>query len=254
MPSTLGEVARADLVRTVSLENMAGLGLLPGVSAIHKFGATPDLDNSEEDIWDETGTYTFLAAAATLYASSSNAGDTTQVIEVQGLDANWAAQTKQVTLTGQTQAALAGTWIRVFRAFNTSGTALAGDVYIATDATGAITAGRPDDATKIKARIKVGNEQTLMAIYSVAADKTALITRWAFSIDSAFTGDATLFVRQFGGVFRVQDKREGVANTIDITVPYGISAPAKSDIKITGVASNVNSTASATFDLLLYTT
>ena len=155
-------------------------GKIDGLSYINKFGHNPVVTTTTdpEDMWTYGGLYTFPSSAATLYVSSSDDTDD-GVVNVQGLDANWAMQTKQVTLTGQTQAAIDGTWISVFRAWTS--TATSGDVYIA-EQDGTISGGVPQAATKIKAQILIADQQTEMAIYTVPAGKQAWICGWWGSI------------------------------------------------------------------------
>jgi hypothetical protein len=209
------------------------------VKQVEKFGANHDVDtNSDpEDCWTQGGTYTFLTTATALYASSSSAADTVS-INVQGLDGDWNLQTKSVTLTGQTQALIPGTWLRVFRAYNESATLLAGDVYIAGDAGAAITGGVPDVASLIKAKIDLGDGQTMMAIYTVPNGYTAYMTRWyaTLAVSRASYAVVQLRKRASGGVFRASREigLTGAGNSIyqellNIAIPYA----SKTDIKIT---------------------
>jgi hypothetical protein len=206
------------------------------VEQVEKFGANPDIDiaSDPEDIWDQGGTYTFLSSSAVLYASSTDGSDTVD-INVQGLDANWDMQEKSVTLTGTSQVAIGGSWMRVFRAFNEDSTNLAGDVYIAeTDDT---TAGVPDTATKIKAKIVLAKQQTLMAIYTVPNGYTAYMTRWYASqaVHKSSWAIIELQKRESGGVFRTQ-RHVGINSgggsqwnePLNIAIPF----PGKTDIKV----------------------
>lgn len=176
---------------------------------INKFGRNPDVDTGTdpEDIWSQGGTYTYLTTGTQLFLSSSNAGDTID-ITVEGLDENWDPKTETTTLTGQTQVALPGLWMRVFRAFNADsdltdgvGTDLLGDVYVAT--TDAAPGGVPAVATKIKAKIDVLFQQTHMTHYAIPRWHTGYITEHYMTLNSA-TGVAILNVevREFGNVFR----------------------------------------------------
>lgn len=233
-------------------------GNVPGHSCIQKFGRNFDIDTGTdpEDCWSQGGTYAFLSSAQTLYASSSDA-DGDQDIVIEGLDANWDEQSQTVTLNGQIQVAIAGTWIRVFRAYNDDSTEIAGDVYIAE--TDTLTGGVPDTATKIKVKIDVGKDQTLMAIYSIPAAKTGYILGWHSSIEGAtpvgLRAALSLRVREFGKIFRVQHTHslytEGnsyIQHLFKAIPKY----PAKSDIMvfIDKVTAN-NADVAAGFDIIL---
>ena len=228
------------------------------VKQIEKFGANHDVDTATdpEDCWSQGGTYTFLSVATTLYASSSSASDTVS-INVQGLDANWDLQTASVTLTGQTQKVIPGTWLRVFRAYNEGAADLIGDVYIAGNAGAAITDGVPDVASLIKAKIDIGDGQTMMAIYTVPNGYTAYMTRWytTLAISRASYAVVQMKKRLFGGVFRTTREvgLTGAGNSIyqellNIAIPY----PAKTDLKITILEVGANDmNIDGGFDLLL---
>jgi hypothetical protein len=222
---------------------------------VEKFGNNPKVDTNTdpEDVWNQGGTYTFLTSSAVLYASSSDGSDTVD-INVQGLDADWAVQEQSVTLTGTSQTAISGSWLRVFRAFNEDGTDLAGDVYIAeTDDT---TAGVPDTATKIKAKIDLADQQTLMAIYTVPDGYTAYMTRWYVAMAQSKSSYAIIKLqsRANSGVFRTR-RRTGIeAGSTDYQEHLNPAIPfaAQTDLKIVVDTVGANDIdISGGFDLIL---
>lgn len=229
------------------------------VLQVDKFGANYDIDTTTdpEDVWSQGGTYTFLTSATTLYLSSSDNGDD-QTITVEGLDGNYALQSKSKALTGQTQVALDGTWLRVFRAYNGDTTATAGDVYVAE--TDDLTGGVPDTATKIKAKIDAAAQQTLMAIYTIPAGYTGYLLRWYAGGTNLKTSTAIveLQAQLTGGVFRIK-RRIGIAATGSSTYQESPSIalryPAQTDIKVVVREVGANDVdISAGFDLLLVST
>ena len=230
-------------------------GTLSGHSHIHKFGENPDIDQTVEDIWNQGGTYTFMTVASTLYISSSAGGDN-QVYEVQGLDADWNEQTVNVTANGNTFVALAGTWRRVFRVINRGATDNAGDIYISDNNTDAGGDGVPDTASNIKAKIDIGDNQTLMAIYTIPNGKTGYLCSWFASLSKkqAVSSIINLKVREEGGVFIVKE-RLAITSTGTSHMQHFISVPeevpAKSDILITADSSANDVGISGGFDLIL---
>lgn len=240
-----------------------GAGEIGRFSCINKFGRNPDVDmgTAPEDIWSQGGTYTYLTAAAAMFLSSSNGGDTVN-ITVQGLDTNWDFKEETVALTGQTQVVIPGTYIRVFRAFNASsnmdtgqGTDLLGDVYIAE--TDTLTGGVPDTATKIKAKIDQLFQQTHMTHYSIARWHTGYLTKGYMTMNSGNQGATILdfAMRQFGGVFRSQFVL-GVDESASSTFQYEYPVPqiilAKTDIKVVAVSVGKDNTdISAGFQVIL---
>lgn len=213
-------------------------GRVPGHSHINKFGAAYGFAAAATPVdiwsgWAGSALYQFSSTADIDTVSSSSALDT-QLIEVQGLDTNWALVTQSATLNGQNKVVLTTPLLRVFRMLNASGTAFVGDIYCYVD--GAITAGVPDDLTTVRAVAEAGRDQTLMAIYSVPANTRGYLDRvgvTAFSINTNNSGDYELRVRDFGGVFRVQDTF--CANTMAVfnrQYREPIVLPEKSDVLV----------------------
>jgi len=229
----------------------------------NKFGRTPDMDaaDSNEDIWDGTGAYTFPAAAAAMKISSSSTDDDGDpvgtgalTVRVVGLDANWLEIEQDVTLNGQTGVSIPTSLIRVYRAYVlTAGTgnSNAGDIWIGT---GTITAGVP--AVKY-AGILTGLGQTLMAIYTIANGLSgAKILRWyayCGAVSASFA-EVALQVKESGGAWRTR-RMAGVAEGggVDETLINGIEIGPKADIRLRVVTNGVNNTAlQGGFDLELY--
>jgi len=217
----------------------------PGYDVVDKFGESAEISKDEtEPIWDMGGAYTFTTTAQEFHISSSEDTDT-QEIEVQGLDENFAAQTVTQALAGNTETVIGNSsvlWMRVFRAKNIGSVDLAGDCYIYEDDD--VTAGVPQTQTKIRAKVSAGQNQTLMAIYTIPAGKQGWLRAWSASIHPVATpgsreADIRLYVRPFGQVFHVKRTR-GVSNPgsslfdADISIPSpGISPISeKSDIKM----------------------
>ena len=217
-------------------------GQYDGVSFIAKFGRNPTIaSGTKEVIWDGSEpTYTYMATPSTLYVSSDDNTDTA-TIEIQGLDGDYRLFTTEVVLSGFTFVPLPGLCLRVFRAKNVSGTALAGDVYISDDNTDAGGNGIPDDLANMKAKIITGNEQTNMAIYTIPAGHTGYLTDWYISLlrltgSSAVAADFDIWRREEGGVFR-STQPIGLINTgagdHHYTWPYPLELPEKTDIEVT---------------------
>ncbi len=227
---------------------------------IHKFGEAGDCDNSEGylDVWDgvaesrEINTYTFSTSANIMYISSSDNGDT-QDMEVQGLDSSWEPSVQTVTLTGQTVATFS-TMIRVFRVKNLGTTDNAGNVYVGT--TSSVTAGVPDDPATVRAIMGIGNNQTLMAIWTCRSGATCYMYNFYTGLSRRTTVSAIieLRIRPVGGVFQLKH-RDSISSVGTshfqhmYTVPQKISA--KSDVKMR-VECNANDTGvSAGFEIIV---
>ena len=234
-------------------------GNISGYTNVNKFGSNPDIDSGDapEDIWDGSGIYDYTIISGLLNLSSSSTGDTQEYIVV-GLDDNYAAQQASVTASGQTPVTVSGVWSRVYRAYNNGTTDNAGDVYLWNQA-GAATIGVPNTATDVKAKIQVGLNQTLMALYTVPAGKTGYLISWYAGESTAGIGTPEgtiqLKIREFGKVFRVKRQMSLIAtgNTIyqeKMSVPLQIQE--KSDILVTcPFMAGTNVVVDAGFDLIL---
>ncbi len=246
-------------------------GNLTGRSYIRKFGRAPDFDidgGAFVTVWDGadeglsgTGSsmeYNYSATANISQLSSDSTGDTVD-IEIQGLDANYLEVTQVVTLTGTTAVDFSSSGtslIRIFRMINIGSTDLVGNVFCSI-AGANLTAGEPDALNEIRAIISIGHNQTLMAIYTVPANKTGYLYSPHIGIAGAIKNSVHRFhleIRPFGQVF--QTKYEGsiiAVGTSSIILPFMIPeiVPAKSDIVIhVNTDTNVSSV-NASFEVVL---
>jgi hypothetical protein len=229
-------------------------GNVLGVSAVHKFGRTDGINTtSAEDIWDWGGSYNFPSATASITIQSSSSSDASanegaKTIEIQGLDGDFVEQDETLSLDGQDQVTSTNSYIRLHRMIIRS----AGSIG---EAVGDIVATHTGTTSAI-AQISQGFNQTLMAVYTVPASKTAYLMSWRVGIDRVGfnqnrSGDVKLMVRPLGEVFQTKDTM-GLFNamhTHEYKVPQKVDA--QSDIKMNASAA-VNGTAfSGAFDLLL---
>jgi|SaaInlLV_10m_DNA_2_1039722.scaffolds.fasta_scaffold00537_13 hypothetical protein len=172
-------------------------GDVTGTTFIHKFGAAPDFDVADGfvTVWDAADDSLFAGSPPMLYTYSatadigliSSSGADTVDIEIQGLDGNYDLVTQTITLNGTTDVDISATGtdlLRVFRMKNVGATDLAGDVYIRTNGS-AQTGGVPNTANTIRGRIQNGNNQTLMAIYTIPDGYTGYIRDWYASTAGA---------------------------------------------------------------------
>lgn len=229
-------------------------GLVPGFSFVNKFGENPDIDTgTAEDVW-YAGLYTFSSSADIDTISSSDAGDD-QVVEIQGLDANWALVLQNATVDGRNKVTLETPLIRVFRVKNLGTTDMAGQLYCYVN--GDITDGVPDTAADIRAVINADDNQTEMAVYTVPAGKTGYLL--SHYCNGSRTGNnaaiCTLRRRSPGGVFRVLYRTSIIGtgdNSDEKELPIPEPVVAKTDIlwRVDAVTAN-NSGIAAGFSILL---
>lgn len=242
---------------TEPFELQLSRGQISWHSTLFKFGFNSVVGTSNETIWDGGGLYAYPAAAAVMYVSSSStndaaAGTGARTIQIEGLDVNYEQITETVTLNGQTQVATTKEFLRVFRAYVAtagSGGTAAGDIYIGT--TGA-SSGVPTGT--YYAKITLGENQTLMAVYTVPANHTLYVGRGSISTG---TENANKFIkgrfaiRTLGGVFRTQTVVTLSNGFIDFDWEIPLGIPEKTDIEARAISSSGDQAVAATFEGVL---
>jgi hypothetical protein len=140
-------------------------------------GVNPDVGMSEETLWPHGGLYTPLATAENVYIVSTSASDTANTFVLTLLTDDFTEITIPVTPNGTTPVLVGGgTYYRFNQAINLSGVASQGDIYIYSGEGGA-TAGIPNVASKIMAKVGQGAEISHNAVYTVSKDKVLIANR-----------------------------------------------------------------------------
>ncbi len=164
----------------------APAGLIDGMSSVNKFGRTTNVDSGQDtDIWDGARTPANRIWVAPTIAqihditsddnSDRPASDGMHTMRIFGLDSNFEQIQEDITLNGTTSVQTVNSYIRIYRAYGlTWGSQQQNDGNISIEA--------QTDGT-ITAEILEGNNQTLMAIYSVPADYTYFITKVWYSLN-----------------------------------------------------------------------
>jgi len=224
-----------------SLSVPFGVGVSKGVfedlSGIQKFGYNSSVGATEETLWAAGGTYTYISTAGTATVTTSSSSDNNGTVEIQGLDANYNLQTVTATIAGS---ATTETFIRVFRVrMLTPGagqTTNVGNITVTVDSTTA-------------AYIPAGEGQTLQAIYTVPAGKTAYLLSVVSGTEKEKEITTKLIARPSGGSFNVktyETSRGRMQRTYMINEAFG----EKTDIEIR-VSADADTGISGGFELLL---
>lgn len=227
--------------RTEPFELQVARGLIDGHKTLFKFGNNPDSNGTLETVWSHSTLYVYPLAATAMKVSSTSANDNitgtgAHTVLVAGLDANYNEISEIVTLTGQTPVLTTTVFLRVFRAYvvtaGVSNTA-AGTIYIGD---GVVTAGLP---ALVYAEIPLGENQTLMAMWTVPAGYTFYMYRGSFSAASNNASQYVLgkfMVRPLGGVFRNAADVTANSNVIQYDFEIPLAIPEKSDIEARVIA------------------
>lgn len=224
-----------------------------------KFGKNIDLDAGVwETIWELGGDETYPTTNTIDRIVSSNAADT-QTISLEGhtvtgagADAEFTFVVQTVTLNGQTPVALTTPLARASRAATTSGTALAGDVYVFEDS--ATTGGVPNDLTKAHIKIagSLGDNQSFKAATTFSNRDYFIMTGFTCSVSRTTSAsvDFEIQVRQVGGLFLPKqriDVNSVAQGTTQIKFNPYIIIPKNADVRVRGVSSANNTEVNASF-------
>ena len=225
-----------------------------------KFGFNSDIDDALETVWAQGGLYTYLSTASTLYISSSSTADTAagtgaRNVTVSGLDADWNEVSVTVDLNGYTgvQLGTASNWIRVNRIIvNTAGTGgqNAGVLYVGTEATP--TLGVP---TNKYATVAIGDNQTLMCVWTVPAGYTAYLTQTDVTVATTQNNKyctTSIVARPYGAVFQVKDRfvKAESSHTQAYTFPLKFTEKTDIEVRAIGDSSSADIAISAGLDFI----
>lgn len=211
----------------------------------HKFGAVPAMSqNSTGTIWDVNDTvypWNDWATAGTVSVTTVNAADNGKKITIQGLDANYKYQEETITMSSAANTISTLSYIRLNRAFIFDGATNTNDVFVTKNSNTVL-------------KVTAGKGQTLMAIYTVPADKTGYLTQGTASIQAGADATGNMFIRYFGQTsFRVGHSFEvsGAGGQYMYCFSVPIAIPEKSDIDIRATVRTNNARITAAFDIIL---
>ena len=224
-------------------------GQVEGTTAISKFGQNSYIGTAAyEDIWDGGGTYVWPTTAAITEVYST--GEDAQPIEVQGLDVDGYLVTQTVTLSGvsATSVDLTTPLWRVFRMKNVGTVDIGSGNTVHASGTG---------QSGSYAQIQNGNNQTLMALYTIPRGKTGYMSALGASMGGVKTNyviDGHLYHRPYGGVFQLKHTigtRAGGTSTIHHHYPVPLVLTERTDVKFSAISSLAAGELSISFDITL---
>jgi len=205
-----------------------------------KFGFNADVDDSLETVWAQGGLYSYLASASVLKVSSSSTADTSagtgaRTVELSGLDTNYDEISETVTLNGQTAVNTTNEFLRINRMVIRSagsGEQNAGVIYAGT---GTVTTGVP--ANKY-ATIAIGDNQTLMALWTVPRGYTAYLLQTDITVATTQNNKyctVHLVARPEGEVFQIKDKFVKAESSVHQGYTIPLKFEEKTDIEVRAI-------------------
>lgn len=228
---------------TEPFELQVARGQIPGHTTLFKYGYNPLIINVNETIWDAGGIYSYPSSAVKMTATSTDSGNDNGVqVTIQGLDENYEELSETITLgEGGTQET-SGFFLRVFRAFIEGTQEPSGTINIT-------------NASTTYARITLGENQTLMAVYTVPAGKSLYLHNGTVSHGTDTSGafmTVRFMVRAPGSVFRTAVKVDVTGKELLFPFHYPLCLPEKYDIEVRAICNkNQNNAVSATFEGVL---
>jgi hypothetical protein len=216
----------------VPFRTRVSMGKVVDARPVFIFGFNPDVQGTEETIWDHGGIYTYPASAIQMTISSSNA-TTNAVVSIVGLGAGYVEQTELITLNGQTPVTTAKSYLRINGMSALSGT-VADSIYLGT---GVVTAGVP---ATVYARIINGNNRTEAGLYTVPGGYEFYFDRGDVSHGSDASNayiTARLMYRLPNLLFQTGAKVTLNNMRIDFVFEYPLVLPAGTDIQTRAICS-----------------
>jgi len=211
---------------------------------VFKFGFNPDVNGAEETIWDVGGIYAYPSSAVAMTVTTdagTPANDNGVKVIVFGLDEDYNEVNDEVTLAGAGTATTTQTFLRVFRAYVSGSQAPTGNLNITNGGT-------------TYARITLGENQTLMALWTVPAGYTGFLDHVNIATGTTNANQyvtAQIVQRTQGGVFRVMMKQTlGSGGVADFILRYPIEVSEKTDLEVRAESSGSNNLISANFSIV----
>jgi hypothetical protein len=225
------------------------------VNTIYKFGSNTSLGTSFETVWEEGGIYQYPGGAVTMSLSSDSNSDSITAtgawtVQIFGLDGEYNPQFETMNIYGTNPAYTTGQYIRIHRFKIVTAGSTGGGVGTIYVGEGAVAAGVP---ATVYGTIDNGWNQTLMAVYTVPAGKTGVLSHWSVAFGkTTLEALGTLYVRKFGEVFQVKDRVWLLQNWYESGElrPLAI-IPEKSDIEIRAKGSVGGTEVSGNFTIFL---
>ncbi|MHA2065273.1 MAG: hypothetical protein ACXABY_12930 [Candidatus Thorarchaeota archaeon] len=228
-------------------------GSVTGFDFIDKFGVNGTVGTAYEEVWSLATAYPWQASAEVVKISSNSveddidkggsvAGTGAHTIEIFGLDADYEPISETITMNGTADVASSKSYLRINR------------MKVVTCGTGRVNAGiikaENNVSDTIWAQIDASVGQTLMALWTVPANKQLHITHWWAGESGAQATDIGLFIRAIGSDTSWQNKRiiRLVSSTFSHVLDYPVIVTAGSDVAIRAQATGGSSVVTGGFN------
>jgi len=232
--------------------------------ALLKFGKNGDVGTSFEPVWDQGGFETLPSDNVINRISSSDELDNQPVIiEGHTIDQGTGDLTfvvQSATLDGQNEVSLTTPLYRSNRIYNNTTTGdgngagdFNGDIYVY-ESGGTVTAGVPQDATKIHSKANSDGNQSDKCATSISSVDYYLITTWSGGVrisgGTPRIAEFLLQMRSQTGVWRTIDRLVSSNNsgTFEQTLNPVVIIPKNHDVRVVAKSSGTGTEVDANFN------
>ena len=211
-------------------------GIVPGRTAVRRFGHNATCGETEETIWEASSLYVYLTSAERLKVSSDDA-DTdfpastgAWTVLIYGLDAGYRVITETVTLENPGPVTTIQSFLRVCIA------------QVVTAGTGGKNAGnisvKNNADTNTLGYIPIGENETHMALCTVPAGQRFIMLARQGGELAAKVSHILFYIREFGSVWRL--KRDIVVKDshfyVRMAMPWVLAAKTDFEVRATATA------------------
>lgn len=238
MASVVLPVDKNGVSANAPLHVAVALGAVPGWRSFRKFGLNPSVSSggTAEDVWPGGGQRTLPTSAGVATFVSTSTSDKSGAsggikMMIEGLDANYAEVSEEVTLDGTSSGVTTQTFLRVNRAYLTSAGVTGhnvGTISIVVDGTS-------------QAIVSATFGQTVNVGYTVPASHTVYITAYEYEVGRMpAAADIHVYgqLRLFGtNAWRtLSNVYLDTGSSYQSTPQIALAMPAKSDLRVVTVS------------------
>ncbi len=137
----------------------------------------------------------------------------------------------------------------MWRVKNEGATDFAGDVYVYEDDT--VTAGVPQTASLIRAKVRIGNNQTTMALHTIPAGETGFLYRAGLTSGKDNGMEMRMRSREVGGVFQVKLNEDIYRTAFERIYRFPLVFQALTDIEVSAKGEGGSTPVSSTFSMVM---
>ena len=211
-------------------------GIVPGRTAVRRFGHNADCGATEETIWEASSLYVYLTSAEQLKVSSDDAvtdipaSTGAWTVHIYGLDANYRRITETVTLENPGPVTTIQSFLRVC------------DTQVTTAGTGGKNAGnisvKNNAGTNTLGYIPIGENRSHIAVCTVPTGHRFIMLARQGGELAAKVSHILFYIREYGGVWELH-RDISVKDShfyVRMAMPWVLAARTDLEVRATAIA------------------